>query len=280
MQTQFKFHYATYDFIFEKEHRFECEVGDSATPYNSKYGLESLKFVFRIKPEKHNNKPSPAQTGSLLIRIPLSKDPAEEIILHLLHIVVEQINFNNTGKFEVAGGLYTGERIPETEEEKEYVGDKPFFAKLNLVEHVDSPVFNPTKFASQVTQPSMDMVLIKQHNHAAQTSHPIDKFVSYYKIIEDLLYTKSNSKAKTLLNNSELLKTAYMSAFDITKTNIEYFDFVSKIIDIRHNCSHLKRDSDFGYVINDARIESEVETQLDLMHYITYQLIINNAKNV
>ena len=280
MQTEFKFLFHTYDFLFEKELKFNGSIGESNSPISQKGALEGLNFFARIIPENNNNNHKSTQSGALFVKVPFNKEHAEEIILELVHLITQKINFNNAGKFEVLAGMYTGERIPETDEEKAYVGDKPCFAHMSLIEDIGDPIFDKKQFFDQTSNASTDLTLIQQHNHASQAKHPIDKFVSYYKIIEDLLFCKKRTTAKELLRNNILLREAYQSAFDELQSDEDYLNFVESIVDIRHKCSHLKRSNNFGYIINDSRIESEVETQLGIMHYITYQLIIENGKNV
>ena len=277
MQTEFQFHFSTNGFIFKKDHKFNGTIGDKNKPFLPKYGLDVLEFKIRIVRGDNKNNGNATQKGFLFIRVPLRYEPAQDIIMDLVYFVMQKINFNNAGEFKVAGGFYSGERIPETEEEIREVGDKACFAHMSVIEDVGDPVFDSSQFVSQASEPEMDLVLINQHNHAAQTKHPIDRYLSYYKIIEDVFFGKSQTSAKKLLSKSSLLKEIYDSAFDSPSNEKEYKEFISKIVDIRHECSHLKRGSDFGYIINDKRIESDVEPYLDLMHYITHQLIIKNG---
>jgi len=273
MQTEFKFLFSTYDFVFEKDYKFEGVIGDENEPFRFGDETGKLKFEVNVVRERSKDRGEATQKGSLIFRVPLHYEEGKEIIFDLVYLVSQQINFNNVGKFEVNTAFYVGERIPETEEEIKEVADKPCFAQMSVIEYIGEPSFNVDQFLGHAFQSSMDFELIHQHNHAAQAKHPIDKYLSYYKIMEDIFSSKEKISAKSLLNN-ELLKEIYNSAFETPKDDNDYLEFVSTIVDVRHKCSHLKRNSDFGYVINDKRIEYEVEQYLDLMHYITYQLIV------
>lgn len=279
MQTEFEFHFSAFDFTFEKEHKFTCRIGDKNKPFDMKDGLAGLEFWFRIVPGNRKNETNATQVGSLFLKIPLPTESAKEIVFELLYLVNQQINFNNPGIFNVTTTYYMGERIPQTEEEEKEINGKPHFAEVSMVEYIGEPTFDSSQFAGQVSQSPMDFTLVQQHNHASQTKHPIDRYVSYYKIIEDVFSTKKEVSAKSLLTNNFLLKEIYNSAFDSPRSDEEYLSFISTIVDVRHKCSHLKRGSDFGYRINDERIEVEVEQLLDLVHYITYQLILKKGKN-
>jgi hypothetical protein len=280
LKTEFEFYFSTHGFFFEKDHKFLCTLGNENKPLDLIDGLKKLTFEFRMVRDTQKNETDATQIGSLFLTIPLSSENAKKIIFHLLHLVVQQVNFNNEGTFEVSTAWYRGESIPETEEERLEIGDRPYFIQMNLVECSMEPAFDSSQFVNRVSQTQMDFVLIQQHNHAAQAKHSIDKYLSYYKIIEDICSTKKKTGAKELLRNNVLLKEIYTTAFNPPKSNEEYVDFVSIIVDIRDNCSHLKRDSDFGYIITDERIQTEVETYIDLMHYITYRLITKNNENV
>lgn len=280
LKTEFEFYFSTHGFFFEKDHKFLCTLGDENKPLELIEGLKKLIFEFQIVRDTQKNETDATQIGSLFLTIPLSSENAEKIIFHLLHVVVQQINFNNEGTFEVSTAWYRGKSIPESEEEKLEIGDRPYFIRINLVECSMESKFDSSQFVNRVSQTQMDLVLIQQHNHAVQAKHPIDKYLSYYKIIEDICSTKKRTKAKELVGNNVLLKTIYTAAFNPPKSNEEYVDFVSIIVDIRDKCSHLKRDSNFGYIITDERIQTEVEKYIDLMHYITYQLITKNNKDV
>ncbi len=284
MKTEFEFYFSTHGFFFEKDHKFLCTLGEENKPLDLIDGLKKLTFEFRMVRDAQKNETDATQIGSLFLTLPLSSENAEKIIFHLLHLVVQQVNFNNEGTFEVSTAWYRGESIPETEEEKLEIGDRPYFIRINLVECSMESKFDSSQFVNRVSQTQMDFVLIQQHNHAAQAKHPIDKYLSYYKIIEDICSTGNSTKkritAKELLRNNVPLQGIHNFAFNPPKSNEEYGNFVSIIVDIRDKCSHLKRDSDFGYIITDERIQTEVEKYIDFMHYITYQLIMKNDKNV
>lgn len=280
MKTEFEFYFSTHGFFFEKDHKFLCTLGDENKPLDLIDGLKKLTFEFRMVRDTQRNETYATQIGSLFLTIPLSSENAEKIIFHLLHLVVQQVNFNNEGTFEVSTAWYRGESIPETEEEKLEIGDRPYFIRMNLVECPMEPKFDSSQFVNRVSQTQMDFVLIQQHNHAAQTKHPIDRYLAYYKIIEDTFSTTTNIPAKTMLSRSSMLKGVYKSAFYPPRSNKKYQNFISEIVDIRDKCSHLKRSSNFGYITNDERIQTEVEKYIDLMHYITYRLITKNNENV
>lgn len=278
MRTEFRFLFSTQGFIFKKEHKFDGEIKHARNSNNTISDLDNLKFIIRIVPENRDSEET--QTGSLFINVPLDKEPAEKLIYELLQLIMHQINFDNAGKFSVSTSILSGERIPETDSERFLIGDKPCFAEVNMVEYLGPPAFDTKKFTSQISATSIDPALVQLHNHASQAKHPIDKFVSYYKIIEGTLYCKKRVPAKELLRNNALLKDIYQSAFNEPQPDKSFSDFVFSIVDIRDNCSHLKRNNDFGYILNDPRIATEVVSKLDLMHYITRQLIIDNSNNV
>lgn len=273
MKTEFEFHFSAYKFIFKKEHKFIATIKDIDNSDESLVSIGIDELEFKIVPSEENTNTEETQNGSLFITLPLDLDNAQEKIYHLLHTIIEQINFNNPGKFEVNSAYYIGKRIPECDEDELDIGDSPYFAKMSFIEDIGEPEFDPISFAN-ISSNNNDLVLIQQHNHASNLKHPIDKFVSYYKIIEDIFSTNKKIAAKELLLDSQPLKEIYLGAFKVEKTNDDYKDFIKNIVNIRHKCSHLKRNSNFGYVLNDKRIESEVDTFIDIMDYVTKELIL------
>lgn len=273
MKTEFEFHFSTYEFFFKKEHKFIATFNDVNSSDESVDSIDIDEFEFKIIPNEESIHSEETQRGSLFITLPLEPDHAKEKIWYLLHTIIEKINFNNPGKFEVNCAFYMGKRIPENDEEEQTIGDTPYFSEMTIVEYRGEPEFDSTSFAS-LSSNANDLVLIQQHNHASNIKHSIDKFVSYYKIIEDIFSTDKKISAKKLLLDSEPLKEIYLGAFNVEKTIEDYKEFIENIVSIRHKCSHLKRNSDFGYVLNDERIESEVDAFIGIMDYVTKELIL------
>ena len=273
LKTEFEFSFSTYDFVFKKEHKYIAAVDEQTADAGNRESIGIESFEFKIVPDDKLETSGEAQRGSLFITLPIDPDCAEDKMWHLLHTIIEKINFNNPGKFEVNTSFYMGKRIPENEKEEKEVGDKPYYLKMSCVEYLDEPGFDSSSFVDMSSNTN-DIVLIQQHNHASNLKHAIDKFVSYYKIIEDVFSTNKKIPAKKLLLESKPLRDIYYSAFNIKKTNDDYKCFIDDIVNIRHKCSHLNRNSNFGYVLNDERIESEVKGYLDLLDYVTKEVIL------
>lgn len=201
MKTEWEFKYNAYGFTFTKEHKFNGEI----TELNCFKPLEgypqTIYFDFRIIPENKTNHDHTKESGSIFITIPFTQEKAKPIINHLLIELNERINYQ-FGKFEIIGSIILGTHIPETPEEIELIGENKHFAELSFKKYIKEPEFEPDKFIELMSSP-YDVDIINLFNTSKQANHPIDKFLGYFKILENR-YTDNTKSAKNSLLNDEL----------------------------------------------------------------------------
>ncbi|TRO81727.1 methylamine utilization protein MauJ [Desulfuromonas acetexigens] len=281
MKTKWHFHFQTNDFVFEKEHKF---IG-SANGLNVNIAEnlpENLELEISISPDKEKNNPNAEQTGTLYITLPLTHDEAKPVIHHLAFMISQKIAFDH-GDFKLLGGLLVCERLPETPEEIEEVGDTPFSVVVNLVEAVPPPKFDSQKFAKK-SEDSIDFRLVTQHNEARNTKNAIAKFIAFFKILESQFpptHKKQHIK-DTLKTNSDLLNV-FTSIFEFTTEEEAlqgFISFIDSIVHARHRCAHLKVNKNFGYLPFDPKIKEEVEPFLGPLEALTYETITKLSKSV
>lgn len=270
MQSEWEFKFKAFDFIFEKEHKFEGTISEKNSFKPLEGYPETIPIFFRIVPSFEKDDMSGVKCdGSLFIKLPFSQEKAEKVVFYILHQIVERIKFN-FGKFEIISGFITGEHIPENEEEKQQIGDKKYFVTMRFQEIIPEPIFDPKSF---IKASSCDIDMLTIYNTAKEAIPPIDKFFGFFKILENR-YT-SNGKRNSLKNNLEnrelfeLYKKFINDSSDWNFFKVE----MDVLVDIRHKCAHLKNDKKFGYLPTDTRVDTEVNKYLPIVEILSRELI-------
>lgn len=275
MKTKWQFFFQTTDFVFEKEHKFRGSMPKGAVSNTSADSEEKIEFEMSVVPDEEQKHPNAEQTGIMYITISLNYEEGREIVKGIAYLLSQRISFD-FGEMSIHTGVIMCERIPETPEEKELVGDAPFAVEMSLEEVVSPPTFDAKKLSSQ-TAISMDTRLVAQHNSARKISNPIDKFLGFFKIIETL-FGPHNSKisSKDALLGSTSFFGIFKSVLRYDNPELyqdEYKKFVTKIVSARHRCAHMRLKKDFGYWANDPRAKDEIEPYLGVLEALTHRAI-------
>ena len=280
MKTEWRFHYETKDFFFEKEHKYMGQTGD--LKLDDAIHPQRLSFEIRIVPDNPYKKSGVDQTGSFYLTLPLPYEKAKPHAAALAKMIAERISFES-GEFRLLGGMIVCKRIPENPEEEKEVGDKSYAVEMHLVEVVGAAPFDSKGFIEK-SNLIMDIGLVSQHNAAKKATNPIDKFLGFFKIIEKQFTSgcKKQSLRECLSNNIKLFNIYKCTfKFDTDEQARQFFlIFVNSIVNTRHECAHLKADKNFGYVPIDHRIKKEVEPFLIQLEILTYEIIINAAQPI
>jgi len=190
----------------------------------------------------------------------------------------ERLSFEQGGQLEVNFAAFIGERVPESDDERDTIGDAPFFAEMTFAEAVDPPVFSADRLSGRPAT-EMEMRLMKQFNSAVAANHPIEQFLGLFKILEDryLASKSSQSMLRRLLANHELRQTALeILVHGESQQPIERSDadeLIEKFVRIRHECAHLKTEINFGLQPDDPRIESELRPILPALEVIVREVV-------
>lgn len=275
MKTKWQFFFETTDFVFDKEYKFRGSIPKDAVTSTGKPTDEKIDFEMSIVPDEEQKHPTAEQTGIMYITIPFTYEEGREVVKGIAYLLSERISFD-FGKMKINTGMILCERLPETPEEVEQVGDAPFAAEMNLEEVVSPPTFDAKKLSDQ-SAVNMDTRLVAQHNAAREHKNPIERFLGFFKIIETL-YGPHSDKIKlkeALLNNGDLFvlfrKTFKFETQEDYKR--EYTRFIEKIVKGRHRCAHMRLKKDFGYWSNDPRVKTEIEPFIGALEALTYYAI-------
>lgn len=275
MKTKWQFFFETTDFVFEKEHKFRGSIPKGAVTNAGISADEEIEFEMMLVPDKEQKHPTAEQTGIMYVTIPFKYEEGKEIVKGIAYLLSERISFD-FGKMKINTAMIICERIPETPEEAELIGDTPFAVEMSLEEVVAPPTFDSKKLSDQ-TSIKMDTRLIAQHNSAKDSKNPIEKFLGFFKIIETL-YGPSSGKVTlkdALLQNDslfQLFKNVFKFESQEQYEN-EYGTFVEKIVKGRHRCAHMKLKKDFGYWTSDPRVKGEIEPYIGALEALAYYSI-------
>lgn len=276
MKTKWEYRFETDGFVFPKKYSFLGQLNSDDENYLSEGYPSKFDFNVQIEPNEKKKSDPDKQFGKLFLTVPFRYNKAKGIVNHILYKINTHINFE-FGKFKIHGGFISGERIPDTDEEEVEIGEEKYFIHMVLETVPQEKSFSPKTLIDSL-QKNADSELMVQYNHANNCTHPITKFVEFYKIIEDT-YSKNfkGEIIKKTLKKSDL-KSVYETVCrneDLECDNFE--DFIDKIVDSRNKCSHLKNKRQFGYLPNDSRLENEVEPFIFLLKRITHEIIVNTA---
>lgn len=274
MKTKWQFFLET-DFLFDREYKFRGSIPKDAVTSTGKKTNEQIEFNMSIVPDKEQKHPTAEQTGIMYITIPFTYEEGREVVKGMAYLLSERISFD-FGKMKIHTGLILCERIPETPEEAEQIGDAPFAAEMTLEEVVSPPTFDAKKLSDQ-SLINMDTRLVAQHNAAREHKNPIEKFLGFFKIIETL-YGPHSDKIKfkdALVHNADLFNL-FRKAFQFETAEDykrEYAMFIEKIVKGRHRCAHMRLKKDFGYWSSDPRVKTEIEPYIGALEALTYYAI-------
>jgi len=172
-------------------------------------------------------------------------------------------------------GLVKGEFVPETAAEIEKLGEKKYFARVQLVEVLPVPEFDGSILGKLSSSP-----LIEQYNVADRAQSQIDRFLGLFKILEDC-YGPKNSHFKladALKTSQELFTLASNLRIRDKNTGVvtdlsdkkSYDELMVKLVKMRHECAHLSRSKNFGITHGDFRIKSWLEPLLPALRALAF----------
>lgn len=268
MKTEWQYRFKTTDFIFEKEHKY---IGSNDGELDFGFGeIPNLEFEVRISPEQETDcRPGVLQSGSIFITLGMGLEEARPVADFLVRQIVERIAFTS-GNISIWGSIYC-ELLPETPEEVESVGDKPHTVFMHLEEVIDNSSSFDSKQFQELSEKPLDVRLLSQFNDACNEPSTVYQFIGFYRILESL-YSGSKEyvrSMKKVFKSSKQLRMIFEKAFE----QGEFDNFIEEIVDIRHECSHLRLEAGFGYAPNDPRIKERVEPYIGPIKNLCYACI-------
>lgn len=275
MKTKWQYFFETIDFLFEKEHKFIGKIAKKAVSDVSEESEENIEFEMEIVPEYQRINNNTKQTGILYVTIPYNYEEGKELINGIIFAITQKISFD-FGEIKLKTGMIVCERLPETPEEKELVGDAPYAVTVNLVEVTATPKFDSKRFAER-SNLRLNMGLVAQHNESRKSQNQIEAFLGFFKILESQFQPqhKRQSLQESLETNGKLFKI-YSRTFEFDSeehAEKSFKKFIKSIVHARHRCAHLKIDKNFGYLPADPKIKEEIEPFLLQLEILTYETI-------
>lgn len=274
MKSKWQYKFRTYDFVLEKKIELKLLL-EFQKPYPPKNEFpRQIPFDLCLKPDFKSKMTDESQNGWIYITIPYPLEKSQKIIHSILFQIYNKMNFEY-GKFEILTGFYLGEHLPETKSEKDQIGENKYFGGITIEEVPNVPHLNTKKIEKTFNQ-NIDIGLASQFNHAKQANHIIEKFIGFFKILEDRYSTNNpNESAKIQLKNDELYEI-YKTIVIQYNSRSDFELYIDSIVDARHKCSHLKRKNKFGYLPSDKKLQTEVKPLISTLEKIAYNLVLIN----
>ena len=269
MKTRWRFFYECESLLFEEFYTYGAVISkDDAKDF----GLPEKEFeaVIVIEPTKKNDN-FKEQIGKISISVPGNVKQTEALAEWLAFTICEQIAFSK-GKMKLSGGSISAELLAETKEEEEQIDGKPVTIKINLVQSPPKTAYDDSFLGKLISSP-----LITQFNEAKNANNPIDNFIGFFKILEDLYgghplkatFKKSTELKQIALNH--LVKKENNISIPISETQFE--SLVDALVDTRHECAHLRSSTGFGISYGDSRVQTDVKPLLEPLRIIAYKAV-------
>lgn len=267
MKSEWEFQFETRGFRFEREHKYKAVID---TPIRlGDRPPQVVEPLIRISPKEVEPPPYIDQVGSLYVLLPYSQSETKDFAFFVARTVADRISFQQ-GDFRIAGGLIICKRIAETSEEEAEFGDEIYFVQLNLVEVLPTPTFDSSAL-EQTPMTPQHFALIAQFNETKRDKSPIRQFLGYFRIIESISHAsgKKGTMRQVLTQSEE-----FQRIFNTVAVSDTFDDLITKLVDMRHKCAHLKLQKGFGYTPIDPAIESDVKPLVSLMEIFAYESIM------
>jgi hypothetical protein len=272
VKSEWEFQFETRGFRFDREYKYKA-LPDVAVRFGGR-PPEHVEPLIRIVPKDIEPPPYIDQVGSLHVLLPYSQSETRAFAFLIAKVVADRITFQQ-GDFRLVSGLIVCKRIAETAEEEAEFGEALYNVELNLIEVLPTPAFESALLAKTPNSPK-HVELIAQFNETKRDKSVVRQFLGYFKILESIAHSEGTgpgSMKQVLLRNARLRQI-----YDSGVTGGTFEDLVSKLVDVRHRCAHLKLHSNFGYSPVDQAIGIEVAPLLPVLATLAHYLIMGHEQ--
>lgn len=276
MKTKWQFLFEYEDLSFERKYTYKAEISEQ---HAEAFGLPSQKFdaLIEIEPEEVKHELI-KQQGKIYITLPGDGEQTKNLAHSLVGGVAHNITFSQ-GKISVIGAFITSELLPETPEEIEAVGENRFSVFMKVVEVPPKRTFDSSSLQKVTANP-----LLTQFNKAKDANNPVDQFIGFFKILEDLY---GAHPIKPALKNSAELREIAFEHLIITEngqkkaiSQTEFESLIDDLVKIRHECAHLNSSTGFGITYGDSRVTTEVEPLLVPLRILAFEAVRKKIADV
>jgi len=291
MKIRWIFQFEYEDINFEKTHKFKVGISKE---HAEAFGLaaQEIEADLTIEPKEKSN--LIRQRGEINLILP-GRQETKDLAYSIIDSTANQITFTQ-GKLSIIWSFVANELLPETPEEIEEVGDKPFSYTLGFQEVPDKKTFDGS-FTKVVSNP-----LIQQFNAADNAQNSIDSFIGFFKILEDLYGStplkprfikptkkgkKQKQDLKPSLKSSDELNQIALDNIKMEENGIvrpisqaEIETLLDKLVDTRHQCAHLKSSKGFGITYGDNRVHTEVKPLLEPLRILAFEAVQKHISKI
>lgn len=272
VKSEWEFKFETRGFRFEREHKYTANpeapirLGDRPP--------ELIECLVRIVPRDIKPPPLVEQVGSLHVLLPHSRDDTRLFAYHVANMIADRITFQQ-GDFRLLAGLVVCKRIAETAQEEVQFGEELYYVDMRLQEIDETtPTFDSSRITTVPATPQ-HVALISQFNETKRDKSAIRQFLGYFRIIESIYVT---TDSKLTLKQVLLQSPDLQAIYGVLVQGESFESLVRKLVDIRHQCAHLKLSTGFGYVPIDPAVDHEVKPRLPLLAALAYYSIVGTQE--
>jgi hypothetical protein len=261
MRFEWRYSFTSKSLRFETVAKYEITF-QRGNPDSS----ETIKGIIEIRPNPPEKNKETA-SGILIISIPFSIKEGTPIAHCIANDFVQKMAFE-FGDFQINWAVLACERIPETDEEIEEVGELTHHILRIALEIVpEKQIFNP-ELINGSGLPDYNPVLLRLFNNAESKKDIIDKYLTRFKIIEtEFIDNSSREPAKKQLRNSAKLYNLFKSSVPSELANRQFFEnLIDSLVDARGKCAHLKKYN-YGYLPDDQRLNDFKILEYDLREF-------------
>jgi hypothetical protein len=268
MRCEWKFLYEARGFRIPYELRFDITVDEPVRLKSLK--VESIEAFVRIVPsDDSRNPPEVDQTGEVVVLLPYTPEETYDFARFAAQEVAVNIRFSQGGDFRLVTALEMCERVPENEAEEIAIGNTPHWVMARLEEVGDVPSYRSIIGQKSVSNETT-RALMSQFNAARLDKNPVSQFLGYFRVLESVFGPKKRGQElKPTFTNSESFRLDHAKCGD----QLDFASDVGRLVDIRHQCAHLKLDKGFGFTPADPETWEKVVPEIPLVEALAWHAI-------
>lgn len=257
MKTRWEFRFETWDVVVGRPIRLAGRIQgrDRGAPVASTVPVEVT-----VLPDLETPHPGADSAGRMEITLSGRPEDTKEHA-HIVALQMKEKMCFPHGRMRFRGGVLLAERLPETPEERNEIGDHPHWVELAVEEVPDLPSIDPER----LTRVHLDRFvgpLLQQFNEAKGLIGPVERFLAFFKIVEAAFAKGRGRKLLQALKQSDELfeiGQGILQDLGAEKTRLDriaFGRFLQNLVRVRDNCAHLRGNT--GYRSDDPRLYSEV----------------------